>query len=66
MVPIIAECQPHDFGGGRYCVYTIKGELEIWKDFWDETDSSILQFILKHDFNNFNHRFHVSPPRDNK
>lgn len=66
MVPIIAECQPHDFGGGRYCVYTITGEFEIWKDFWDKTDESTIQLILWHNFNNFNHRFHVSPPRDNE
>lgn len=56
VVPIIAECETHKFGFYGECVYTINGELEIWRDFWNKTDSRILQLILNHDFSKFAYR----------
>lgn len=60
LTPIIAECRSHEFGFYRECVYTINGELEIWKDFWDETDNRRLQMILNHDFSKFGYRVSIS------
>lgn len=60
LTPIIAKCRSHEFGFYRECVYTITGELEIWKDFWDETDNRRLQMILNHDFSKFGYRVSIS------
>lgn len=60
LTPIIAECRSHEFGFYRECVYTINGKIEIWKDFWDKTDSKILQLILNHDFSKFGYRVSIS------
>ena len=60
MVPIIAECDLHDFGLYHMCVYTINGELEIWEEFWETTDDKTLKRILNHDFSKFDYRVLIS------
>lgn len=60
IVPIIANCSAHKFGYYNEPIMTIDGELEIWNDFWINTDKRILQLILNHDFSKFDYRVCIS------
>lgn len=59
LVPIIAELELHRFGINHMLVYTVKGDIEIWNDFWKIKDDRILQPILMIDFTKFDYRVGV-------
>ena len=61
LVPIIAELELHRFGINHMLVYTVKGDIEIWNDFWKIKDDRILQPILMIDFTKFDYRVGVLP-----
>ena len=61
-MPIIAELELHRFGINHMLVYTVKGDIEIWNDFWKIKDDRILQPILMIDFTKFDYRVGVLQP----
>ncbi len=62
LVPIIAELELHRFGINHMLVYTVKGDIEIWNDFWKIKDDRILQPIIMIDFTKFDYRVGVLQP----
>ena len=59
LVPIISELEVHRFWIHHMLVYTVKGDIEIWNDFWKIKDDRILQPILMIDFTKFDYRVGV-------
>lgn len=59
LVPIIAELELHRLGINHMLVYTVKGDIEIWNDFWKIKDDKILQPIIMIDFTKFDYRVDV-------